>query len=52
MVALAAALILLPFLVWSWRRGRNEEDGLLAQSLFGLLALAGAGIGIASWAAS
>lgn len=50
MLTLAVALLLLPLFVWSWAKARNEEDGMLAQSALGLLALAGAGFGIATWA--
>ncbi|GBD24041.1 hypothetical protein HRbin29_01714 [bacterium HR29] len=50
MVTLVAAFLLVPLFLWSWLQARNEEDGMLAQSALGLLALAGAGFGIVSWA--
>lgn len=52
MLTLAVALLLLPLFLWSWGRARNEEDGMLAQSALGLLAVVGAGFGIAIWAIS
>lgn len=50
MVSLVVALVLLPLFLWSWRARGNEEDGMLAQSALGLLALAGVGFGLARWA--
>lgn len=50
MVSLLVAFLLFPLFLWSWRVAGNEEDGMLAQSALGLLALAGVGFALARWA--
>jgi hypothetical protein len=39
-------LLALPFLVWSWLRHDNQEDGDLAVGIIGLIAISATGAGL------
>jgi len=42
-VVVVVALLVLPLLIWSWRRG-NTEDGELALGVFAWLSMGAAGL--------
>lgn len=44
-----AGILVLPFLLWSWLRGHNEEDADLAVGLIGWLTISVSGLLLAWW---
>jgi hypothetical protein len=51
-MSIVIGILALPFLIWSWLRGGNEEDGLLTISLVSWLVVLGSGTLLARWALS
>ena len=49
-MSLIIGFLVLPFLLWSWLRGGNEEDGMLTVSLVAWSAVALSGAVLARWA--
>ncbi len=51
-MTLLLGVLTLPFLLWSWLLGRNEEDGELAVSLICWFIILGTALGAGWWALS
>jgi len=51
-MSLLIGFFALPFLLWSWLRGGNEEDGMLTVSLVAWSTVALSGAVLARWALS
>lgn len=43
-------VMLLPFLLWSWLFGKNEDDGELTISLLSWMVIGGIALGVGAWA--
>ena len=49
-MSMIIGILTLPFLLWSWLLGKNEEDGELALSLLSWIIIIAVVLGVFSWA--
>jgi hypothetical protein len=49
-MSMIIGILTLPFFLWSWLLGKNEEDGELALSLLSWIIIIAVVLGVFSWA--